>query len=559
MPESNTARHMPKLKTSLAVALASVALLILGALIGRYELLPIAPVANIVKSIMKDIRVFIAGEDRFVQKTLDKHYHKNSQPSAPTARILDTSRLPLQLTTVSLANTGQFAASEELVGGSLTRVESSLFIMDKLGNIFNFKNNVMHRMDYGVFPNGAGASIRNSVEPLMLVATKALYIAYDSARGTLYASLQKFNESSRHARFNISAISIDRDTLEKKSDWRTVFETEDIPNDASFRGATGGKLIVAGNYLYFTIGDYNFGQVPEKEFELVAQSAASSFGKIYEHDLTTRKTRVKSIGHRNPQGLVFTKDGKLIDAEHGPEGGDELNIVVDGKNYGWPYRTYGTDYGTFNWPIKFKAPGVDFVEPLFSWVPSAAISPVIQISQFSDRWNGDLLVGSLKAQTLFRLKMANDRVILSEPIWVGHRIRDIVEMPDQIVLMTDDPALVFVSVDERRLKENSKLQKNVEFIPALAKCLNCHHFGETNPSHLAPTLANIMNKRIASDSFQRYSVSLTKKGGNWDEESLTKFIRNPNEFAPGSGMPALGLSEPQIKEVVSALGTRERK
>ena len=171
-------------------------------------------------------------------------------------------------------------------------------------------------------------------------------------------------------------------------------------------------------------------------------------GKIYEYDLNTKKVRVKSIGHRNPVGLVFTKDGKLIDAEHGPKGGDELNLIADGKNYGWPYRTYGVQYGAFTWPITLKEPNADFVEPLYAWVPSAAISSVIQISDFNDRWNGDLMVGSLKAQTLFRVKIINDRVIFSEPIWVGQRVRDIVELPNQIVLITDNPALVFITVDE---------------------------------------------------------------------------------------------------------------
>src|SRR5207253_2946782 len=80
------------------------------------------------------------------------------------------------------------------------------------------------------------------------------------------------------------------------------------------------------------------------------------------------------------------------------------------------------DYGTFDWPIKPKPPAIDFAEPLYAWVPSPAISSVAQASDFSDRWNGDLLVGSLKAQTLFRVKLQNDRVILSEPIWIGHRI-----------------------------------------------------------------------------------------------------------------------------------------
>lgn len=146
--------------------------------------------------------------------------------------------------------------------------------------------------------------------------------------------------------------------------------------------------------------------------------------------------------------------------------------------------------------------------------------------------------------------------IFSEPIWIWHRIRDIVQMLGEIVLLTDDPALIYVGIDENRLRDDSKMRKSVEFAPALAQCLTCHHFGETNRSHLAPTLANIMNKRIANYSFQRYSDGLKKKPGVWDKDSLTRFISSPNEFAPGSGMPRLGLSDAQIKEVVSALGAK---
>ena len=414
-------------------------------------------------------------------------------------------------------------------------------------------------MQYGRFPSGIEKSILNTVNSVPPNSIRTLYIAYDKIRKTIFVSQQRYNADSKHVRFNISALAIDGTTFEKRGEWRTIFETEDIPNSSSFRGATGGKLIVGVDTLYFTVGDYNFGQVPEDESALVAQNKKSSFGKIYEHNLTTGKTMVKSIGHRNPQGLVLTKNGLLIDAEHGPEGGDELNIIRNGGNYGWPYKTYGTDYGKFDWPIKFKPKGGIFAEPMYTWVPSAAISTVMEVSGFSERWDGDLLVGSLKARTMFRLRIIDDRVVFSEPIWIGHRIRDIVQVDNQIVLMTDDPALVFITIDEQRLKGNSKMQKDVEFNPVLATCLNCHHFGNTNPSHLAPTLANVIGKRIASDSFERYSDALKKKGGAWDEASLAKFIRNPNDFAAGSAMPNLGLSQQQVSDVVEALGQRKLK
>ena len=174
-------------------------------------------------------------------------------------------------------------------------------------------------------------------------------------------------------------------------------------------------------------------------------------------DLSTNNIRLKSIGHRNPQGLAFTNDGKLLETEHGLEGGDELNLIVDGKNYGWPIRAYGTDYGRFDREIKFREqPHIHLEDPLYAWVPSPAISPIIQISSFHDVWNGDLLVGSLKAQSLFRLKFVNDRVVFSEPVWIGDRIRDIAQFGDQIILMTDYPALILISVDEKRLSKKLK-------------------------------------------------------------------------------------------------------
>lgn len=536
----------------------SLLLLIAGVLIGRYELLPVTRAITALKTLKKDVTVKVIGEDRYVRQELDKHYHAPTPVTAEAARSIDSSKLPLTLTKFPLAETGVFASSDDLVGGSLAIVEGSLLAMDKLGNFFVFKDERLQKLDLGRFPNGAAQSLLSSGEPLRMSALKALYFTYDPAHATIFASLQRFNAATGHARFAIASLPIDPKTLQRSGDWVTVFESEDIPDDVSFRGATGGRMIVAGDKLFFSVGDYNFGLVPEGQFGLVAQDKASAFGKIYEHDLNTHKTRVKSIGHRNPQGMVYTSSGRLIDAEHGPEGGDELNIVVDGNNYGWPYKTFGTDYGTFGWPIKFKPPAATFTPPMYSWVPSIAVSPLVQVSGFHDQWDGDLLAGSLKTQSLFRIRMIDDRVVFCEPIWVGHRIRDIVALPHRLVLMTDDPALVFVDVDEQRLKDNTKKQKNVEFSPVLAKCLGCHHFGDTNPSHVAPTLANIVNKPIGSDSYANYSEALKKKGGNWSEEQLARFLANPNAFAPGSAMPNPGLAEGQIREVISALGTRPK-
>jgi cytochrome c2 len=538
----------------------SLTLVSAGIFIGYYHLLPIYKITRLAREIERNIAIARVGEDNFVSDTLKKNYHVNSALSEAPVRSIDTSRLPLLMQEIPLGNTGVFAAGEVLIGGALAKVEGSLLVMDKLGNIFvcNFANKSLRRMDYGIFPNGIREAILATEYPLPLTAVRAHYMAYDPVASTLYVSLLKFNTVSRHSRFNISAISIDKKTLEKKSDWQTIFETEDIPDakNTPTNKQTGGRLLMVGNILYFTIGD--LGLDSENEIGLGAQSLKSSFGKIYQYDLTTHKVKLKSIGHRNSQGLVFTKDGRLLSTEQGPEGGDALNVVVDGRNYGWPYQSYGTDYGKFSRSVKSTALTAGFFEePLYAWVPSPAISPVIQLTAFDDAWDGDLLIGSLKAQSLFRLRLVQDRVVFSEPIWIGHRIRDIVEFDHQIILMTDDPELIILSVDEKRLRANVKRQgPMVELTPALAKCIGCHQFAETNPSNIAPTLANILDKPVASDNFRGYSEALKKKGGVWDEESLRKFITNPSEFVPGSTMPNLGLSRDEVAKVISALKGR---
>ena len=559
MTRSNTAR-----RTSTAfIIFGAVIAMLVGMLIGRYDRWPMTTLVSTALAMKKSITIWFVGDKQFVANRLADNYTVANTQKNTSTRAIDTSILPLLLTAFPLSGSGSFAANDELVRGALTRVGNSLLVMDKLGNIFEFKSGALHRMDYGNFPNGIQAAIlstaQSSGRPLSITAVRTLYIAYDKGSSRLFVSHQRYSPISKHVRFTISSIAIDRETLSRAGSWRTVFETEDIPNDLSFRGATGGRLLVVGNYLYFSIGDYNFGQVPLEKSELAAQSSESPFGKVFQYDLTNGSTIVKSVGHRNPQGLAVDNEGQLISTEHGPEGGDELNIIVAGRNYGWPYKTHGTDYGTFGWPIQFRPPDIAFTEPFFAWVPSIAVSPIIRVNAFDDRWNGDLLVGSLKAQTLFRLRTTQNRVVYSEPIWIGHRIRDIVEMPDGITLLTDDPALVFVRVDKARLAANTKMQKNVEMTPALAKCLNCHHFGDTNSTHLAPTLASIIGRKIASDGFERYSESLSRKGGTWDIKSLEAFIRNPNKFAPGTSMPNQNLSDTQVNEIIMTLGATRTK
>jgi aldose sugar dehydrogenase len=147
-----------------------------------------------------------------------------------------------------------------------------------------------------------------------------------------------------------------------------------------------------------------------------------------------------SYGHRNLQGAALhPTSGALWVHEHGPQGGDELNVAVAGKNYGWPVITYGRQYVT-GLAIGEGTERADVVPALTTWVPSIAPSGMAFVT--SDRypaWKGQLLVGALKAQVLVRLELDGERVVKKHRHEVGARIRDVRQGSDgYIYLLTDE-------------------------------------------------------------------------------------------------------------------------
>ncbi|RUO58973.1 PQQ-dependent sugar dehydrogenase [Pseudidiomarina insulisalsae] len=149
-----------------------------------------------------------------------------------------------------------------------------------------------------------------------------------------------------------------------------------------------------------------------------------------------------SYGHRNVQGAaIHPMTGELWVTEHGPKGGDEINIPRAGENYGWPEATYGVDYDGSIISKKTHVPGT--VQPHYYWVPSIAVSNAIFYtgSQFPD-WQGDLLIAALKASKVARLDLEGERVMHEESLFedlVEQRIRDIAQGPDgAIYLITDN-------------------------------------------------------------------------------------------------------------------------
>jgi glucose/arabinose dehydrogenase len=155
------------------------------------------------------------------------------------------------------------------------------------------------------------------------------------------------------------------------------------------------------------------------------------------------RAEIFSFGHRNVQGAALhPKSGELWVSEHGPQGGDELNVVRAGVNYGWPVITYGVNYG-IGTKIGEGTSKPGMAQPQKHWVPSPALSGMAfyEGDRFP-RWRGDVLIGALRGQALIRVRLDGERVVADEFMLNGSlpRVRDVRVGPDGFVyLLADQP------------------------------------------------------------------------------------------------------------------------
>jgi hypothetical protein len=183
------------------------------------------------------------------------------------------------------------------------------------------------------------------------------------------------------------------------------------------------------------------------------------FGSVISVNLKTNRSSKISVGHRGPQGIEFDENKNIIyETEHGPRGGDELNIIKNNKNYGWPFVTLGREYfSEFTTVDSGFGKAVEtnthkgYTEPLFSWVPSIAPSQLQLVRKNSDffkYWPHDLLISTLKDKSIRRLRLSENssKVIYDEKIYIGERIRDIEQLDKGFIISTDSGLLAYLSV-----------------------------------------------------------------------------------------------------------------
>lgn len=215
-----------------------------------------------------------------------------------------------------------------------------------------------------------------------------------------------------------------------------------VSNHSSSAGYHFGcRLVIGDDGLYASLGD--------RGDRLNAQKPDNHAGSIISISLagTTLSNgqndwlpEIHSIGHRNPQGMTLMPNGELWAHEHGPQGGDEINVIQQGGNYGWPVISYGEEYGGGEIGLNYSPDG--YTDPIWTWIPSIAPSGMSFYSgDMFPEIKGSLLVGSLKFRRIYSVVLNEKQRPISESIWLDKelgRIRDIAVMKDGSILVLND-------------------------------------------------------------------------------------------------------------------------
>jgi glucose/arabinose dehydrogenase len=227
-------------------------------------------------------------------------------------------------------------------------------------------------------------------------------------------------------------LSVDGAALESVQD--VFLQSPVVESDGHF----GSRIVFDGEWVFVTLGE-------RQGYAALAQDAGATFGKVVRlgRDGTVPADNplggaVWSTGHRNPQGAALDLDGRLWAVEHGPRGGDELNLIEAGANYGWPVVTYGVNYS--GRPVGEGIPRAEgLAEPVYFWDPVIAPGGMLFYRGTAFDWRGDALIASLNPGGLVRLEMDGDRVTGEEVMLsdVG-RVRDVEELADGTLLVLID-------------------------------------------------------------------------------------------------------------------------
>ncbi|WP_439533669.1 PQQ-dependent sugar dehydrogenase [Polymorphobacter sp.] len=284
-----------------------------------------------------------------------------------------------------------------------------------------------------------------------------------------------------------------------------------------------------------------------------------------------------ATGFRNAAGLTRAADGAIWSIDIGPKGGDELNLLKPGGNYGWPRVTWGFDYTGRSMSDIQESP--DYVDPVAVWSPSRAPSDLVYYdgNRFPE-WRGDLFTAELMGHVVRRLRVRNGKVVQEEALLseLDERIRSVAVGPDGYIYAVTDAArgrLLRVRPGTPTAAEATRVAKpfgntakggmiedfasrgvyqekftqilfNFKYDPERAKtlfgqnCASCHVAGSFTTGEIGPNLNGVAGRQSGQLAGYAFSAAMRdeKTSVKWDRDALVAFISNPQAYYPGTKM-----------------------
>jgi glucose/arabinose dehydrogenase len=262
-------------------------------------------------------------------------------------------------------------------------------------------------------------------------------------KNTLFVAYTAWDAYNNGVRLAVSEFELDAFNSELIFK-RDIYLSRPAIKEPLLGHQVGGKLALGedNNTLFLSIGDFS---KPDR-----VQDNKTSIGKVIRIDLQRLNARVYATGFRSPSGgLMFDRESKeLWLTEHGPRGGDEINLVREGRNYGWPVVSYGTIYerdGMGNYYGNRFNTHDNFEKPAMTFLPSIGIGPIAKYAPTgkNDYWDGDYFVAGMAANTLYRIRKEGTRLVYAEPVLTGYRIRAMkIDHDGNFYLKTDSSQLL---------------------------------------------------------------------------------------------------------------------
>ena len=517
-----------------------------------------------------------------VDNKLSKFASGSAAPPKLTSRTYNSGLIQLN-STVGIVPTGRPNTEKALRsnGGGLASFGNDVLVLPYTGKIFAAENADSirqtkiagpdnNRVEYIAAANDPANGDYHIIKSYLRY-NDLTYFKSETGHGLLASYTEyhtgKLCVTNTVARLDFAPDITDIDAVEADAgDWTVVYRTKPcLPfktRHVAMEGhMAGGRMVFqAPSTLYMTSGDFHIDGM-RSEGPGIAQNPDAEYGKVMKIDIETGTGQIVSMGHRNMQGIAPSADGDIIVVEHGPKGGDEINLIREGANYGWPLESYGTTYrgGPIPNSISYGR-HTQFEPPIYSWVPSIAASTMTLVDGFHDAWNGDLVVGSLRGEGLHRVRLQGQQAVYSEHIDIGTRIRAVHQHNDgRLVLWTDNEELIFMTASEpvddsilfERYLETAHLSSRLEnrLRTTIDACAECHSF-LADAHENSPSLGRMFGNDIAATSFAGYSDGLKSTKGEWTRENLIAYLSNPDAFAPGSGMPNPGIEDDKMIEAV---------